>query len=72
MNDLDIYGKDEVWAYPERRRRLRGLCAGEAPGLMRARLSLSNLLVTVVRKPDGEGHAVLTVAPTRAISCSTI
>ena len=24
-------------------------------------LSLSNLLITVVRKPDGEGHAVLTV-----------
>ena len=24
-------------------------------------MSLSNLLITVVRKPDGEGHAVLTV-----------
>ena len=24
-------------------------------------ISLSNLLITVVRKPDGEGHAVLTV-----------
>ena len=31
MNDFDIYGKDEVWAYPERRRRLRGLCARKAP-----------------------------------------
>ena len=29
--------------------------------LMRQGLSLSNLLITVVRKPDGEGHAVLTV-----------
>ncbi|MDQ6434222.1 transglutaminase-like cysteine peptidase [Mesorhizobium sp. LHD-90] len=62
LNDLDIYGKDEVWAYPdggvgdcedyvlEKRRQLqeRGV-------------SLSNLLMTVVRKPDGEGHAVLTV-----------
>lgn len=66
MNDLDIYGKDEVWAYPvdgvgdcedyvlEKRRELadRGV-------------SLSNLLVTVVRKPDGEGHAVLTVRTDR-------
>ena len=34
----------------EKRRKLRKLG-----------LSLSNLLVTVVRKPDGEGHAVLTV-----------
>ena len=62
MNDSDIYGKDEVWAYPddsvgdcedyvlEKRRRLLG-----------KGISLSNLLITVVRKQDGEGHAVLTV-----------
>ncbi len=62
MNDIDIYGKDEVWAYPtngvgdcedyvlEKRRML-----------VRGGLSLSDLLITVVRKPDGEGHAVLTV-----------
>src|SRR5690606_2813889 len=52
----------EVWTYPaqgvgdcedyvlEKRRRLH-----------RLGVSLSNLLITVVRKPDGEGHAVLTV-----------
>ena len=62
MNDIDIYGKDEVWAYPdkgvgdcedyvlEKRRRLS-----------RLGVSLADLLITVVRKPDGEGHAVLTV-----------
>ena len=62
MSDADIYGKDEVWAYPvngvgdcedyvlEKRRRLKGLG-----------VSLADLLITVVRKPDGEGHAVLTV-----------
>jgi predicted transglutaminase-like cysteine proteinase len=62
MNDYDIYGKDEVWAYPdkgvgdcedyvlEKRRRLNAFG-----------LSLADLLITVVRKPDGEGHAVLTV-----------
>jgi predicted transglutaminase-like cysteine proteinase len=62
MNDYDIYGKDEVWAYPsagvgdcedyvlEKRRELR-----------RRGIPLSDLLITVVRKPDGEGHAVLTV-----------
>lgn len=62
MNDFDIYGKDEVWAYPkdkvgdcedyvlEKRRKLHA-----------AGMPLSNLLITVVRKPDGEGHAVLTV-----------
>ncbi|MHA6686192.1 transglutaminase-like cysteine peptidase [Mesorhizobium sp. A556] len=62
MSDIDIYGKEEVWAYPdsgvgdcedyvlEKRRRLN-----------RLGLSLADLLITVVRKPDGEGHAVLTV-----------
>ena len=66
MSDFDIYGTDEHWAYPdqdvgdcedyalEKRRRLaeRGV-------------SLANLLLTVVRKPDGEGHAVLTVRTDR-------
>lgn len=62
MNDFDLYGRDEVWAYPisgagdcedyvlEKRRELND-----------SGVSLSNLLITVVRKPDGEGHAVLTV-----------
>ena len=31
MNDFDIYGKDEVWAYPRGVRRLRGLRPPEAP-----------------------------------------
>lgn len=62
MNDVDIYGKNEVWTYPtanvgdcedyvlEKRRELTDLG-----------VSISNLLITVVRKPDGEGHAVLTL-----------
>ncbi len=62
MSDFDIYGRDEVWAYPdqgvgdcedyvlEKRKRLAAIG-----------ISLSNLLITVVRKPDGEGHAVLTL-----------
>ncbi|WP_336054996.1 transglutaminase-like cysteine peptidase [Nitratireductor sp. CH_MIT9313-5] len=62
LNDIDIYGREEVWTYPvkgvgdcedfvlEKRRMLN-----------RAGISLGNLLITVVRKRDGEGHAVLTV-----------
>lgn len=62
LSDLEIYGKDEVWAYPdngvgdcedyvlEKRRQLHAMG-----------VPLSDLLITVVRKPDGEGHAVLTV-----------
>lgn len=66
MSDYDVYGQDEYWAYPERsvgdcedyvlekRRQLNALG-----------ISLSNLLITVLRKPDGEGHAVLTVRTNR-------
>lgn len=66
MSDNDIYGKDEVWILPvngvgdcedyvlEKQRKLH-----------KAGLALSNLLITVVRKPDGEGHAVLTVRTTQ-------
>jgi len=62
MSDFDIYGKDEHWAYPD-----QGVGDCEDYVLEKRRqlaakgISLSNLLITVVRKPDGEGHAVLTV-----------
>lgn len=62
MSDSDIYGKDEVWTLP-----VNGVGDCEdyvlekQSELHKAGLSLSNLLITVVRKPDGEGHAVLTV-----------
>ena len=62
LSDLEIYGKDELWAYPESG---VGDCEDyvlEKRRQLHARgLPLSTLLITVVRKPDGEGHAVLTV-----------
>ena len=61
MNDVDIYGKDEVWAYPNGVGDCEDYVLEKRRDLMRQGLSLSNLLITVVRKPDGEGHAVLTV-----------
>ncbi|MER9653275.1 transglutaminase-like cysteine peptidase [Mesorhizobium sp. M0152] len=62
MSDMDIYGRDEVWAYPD-----RGVGDCEDYVLEKRRrlshmgMSLADLLITVVRKPDGEGHSVLTV-----------
>ena len=61
-SDIDNYGLDEVWTYPDNG---KGDCEDYA--LLKRRLlneqgvSLANLLLTVVRKPDGEGHAVLTL-----------
>ena len=66
MSDFDIYGKEEVWEYPD-----QGVGDCEDYGLEKRRqlaakgISLSNLLITVVRKPDGEGHAVLTLRTDR-------
>jgi predicted transglutaminase-like cysteine proteinase len=59
--DMEVYGKEEYWAYP--------ITAGDCEdfALLKRRLliqrgfSPSNLLMTVVRKPDGEGHAILTL-----------
>ena len=66
MSDLEIYGKDEVWAYPDRG---VGDCEDyvleKRRDLMREGFSLADLLITVVRKSDGEGHAVLTVRTDR-------
>lgn len=62
MNDIDIYGRDEVWTYPANG---EGDCEDyvleKRRTLSQEGVSLANLLITVVRKPDGEGHAVLTV-----------
>jgi predicted transglutaminase-like cysteine proteinase len=59
--DYEMWGREEYWSYPtnvgdcedyvlEKRRRL--IAVGVPAG---------NLLVTVVRQPNGDGHAVLTV-----------
>ncbi|PHP68993.1 transglutaminase [Zhengella mangrovi] len=61
MNDYDIYGKDEVWTYPGKAGDCEDYVLEKRRDLSRAGVPLSNLLITVVRKPDGEGHAVLTV-----------
>lgn len=61
-NDRDIYGKEEVWTYP-----VRGVGDCEDFVLEKRRrlaskgIPLSNLLITVVKRQDGEGHAVLTL-----------
>ncbi|TIV93789.1 MAG: transglutaminase, partial [Mesorhizobium sp.] len=66
LSDLDNYGKDEVWTYPDNG---FGDCEDyvleKRRQLYRMGVSLADLLITVVRKPDGEGHSVLTVRTDR-------
>jgi predicted transglutaminase-like cysteine proteinase len=60
--DMEIWGKEEVWSYPVN-------CLGDCEDyalekrrrLMQAGVPAGDLLLTVVRQPNGDGHAVLTV-----------
>jgi predicted transglutaminase-like cysteine proteinase len=61
MTDQDIFGKDEVWSYPTDVGDCEDFVLEKRRELMDRGFSPANLLITVVRKPDGEGHAVLTV-----------
>lgn len=65
VNDIDLYGQDEVWTYPDKAGDCEDYVLLKRRLLARAGISLSDLLITVVRKPDGEGHAVLTVRTDR-------
>jgi predicted transglutaminase-like cysteine proteinase len=60
--DWELWGVEEYWAYPHNG---YGDCEAYALEkrrlLMQAGVPASSLLMTVVRQPNGEGHAVLTV-----------
>jgi len=66
MTDKELYGKDEFWTYPDSG---AGDCEDfvllKRRMLMEKGFAAGDLLITVVRKPDGEGHAVLTVRTTQ-------
>ncbi|MER9306060.1 transglutaminase-like cysteine peptidase [Mesorhizobium sp. M0293] len=60
--DMENYGVEEYWAYPDNG---YGDCEDYAlekrRELMAAGVPAGNLLMTVARQPNGDGHAVLTV-----------
>lgn len=61
MTDLEIYGRDEVWEYPTVAGDCEDFVLLKRKKLLEKGFSAADLLITVVRKPDGEGHAVLTL-----------
>ena len=61
MYDIDIYGKDEFWTYPTDRGDCEDYALQKRRVLMNEGVSPANLLLTVLKKSNGEGHAVLTV-----------
>jgi predicted transglutaminase-like cysteine proteinase len=61
MTDKEMYGREEVWVYPTDAADCEDFALQKRRELMGRGFAPSDVLMTVVRKPDGEGHAVLTV-----------
>lgn len=62
MTDDEIFGRAEVWAYPVDVGDCEDYVLEKRRLLLARGFSEADLLITVVRKYDGTGHAVLTVA----------
>ena len=65
MTDKDIYGVEEYWAYPDKVGDCEDYVLLKRRKLIDAGFSPSDLLITVVLQPNGDGHAVLTVRTDR-------
>jgi len=59
--DREVFGREEVWSYPVKFADCEDYALEKRKELAARGFALSDLLMTVVRKPDGEGHAVLTL-----------
>ncbi len=59
--DMEIYGRPEVWEFPEEAGDCEDFVLLKRRKLMERGWPAAALLITVVRQTNGEGHAVLTV-----------
>ncbi len=66
VTDLEYYKKEEHWTYPKRFGDCEDYVLLKRYMLMQDGWPASSLLITVVRQPNGDGHAVLTVRTDRA------
>ena len=63
--DEEMFGRDEVWAYPGRTGDCEDLVLEKRRDLINLGWPVGALLITVVRQKNGDGHAVLTVLTDR-------
>jgi predicted transglutaminase-like cysteine proteinase len=61
VTDRELYGVEERWTYPAGRGDCEDFALAKRRALNAAGVPLADLLMTVVRKRNGEGHAVLTL-----------
>ncbi|PYE89667.1 transglutaminase-like cysteine peptidase [Phyllobacterium leguminum] len=63
--DTEMWGKPEVWSYPTQYGDCEDYALLKRKRLAGAGVPLGNLLITVVRQTNGDGHAVLTLRTDR-------
>jgi predicted transglutaminase-like cysteine proteinase len=61
LTDMEMFGVEERWTFPRNTGDCEDYVLLKRHMLRQAGFKLSDLLITVVRQPDGSGHAVLTV-----------
>jgi predicted transglutaminase-like cysteine proteinase len=59
--DMEMWGQEEHWSYPEGFGDCEDYVLEKRRQLMALGVPAGSLLITVVRQPDGSGHAVLTI-----------
>ena len=63
--DMEMWGKPELWSYPTSEGDCEDYVLLKRHMLMEEGIPAGALLITVVRQPNGDGHAVLTVRTDR-------
>lgn len=65
VTDMEAYNTEELWVYPKNYGDCEDYVLMKRHLLMQRGWPASSLLITVVRQPNGDGHAVLTVRTDR-------
>lgn len=63
--DVEIWGEEEVWSYPAEVGDCEDYALEKRRRLMSLGIPAGDLLITVARQKNGDGHAVLTVRTSR-------
>jgi len=63
--DMEMWGREERWSYPSGQGDCEDYALEKRRRLMALGVPAGDLLMTVVRQPNGDGHAVLTVRTSR-------
>ncbi|GGD96148.1 transglutaminase [Aureimonas endophytica] len=64
VTDRELYGVEERWTYPKDKGDCEDFALEKRKELHAAGVPIADLLMTVVHKRNGEGHAILTVRTT--------